>query len=369
MNNVQKENQNFYADLMNTFFKDLDKFQENNYDEFRFKKVNKISKAIRRILHKALNEKILKKQKNSYNNLKTYLSKFADFYNSLQDDHSKELLINLITYRILGYQKVKLPQNTEQYWENLDTILQQIDHSSSIQLEFMNWKLNKINLSPMGFPIKLYQRASGINTLFFMQQYEYHSNDVDIMAEEGDYVIDAGGCWGDTAVYFAYKTGESGNVYTFEFIPSNLEILNKNLELNPDLKQNVEIVENPVWSEEDITLYYKDNGPGSKVSFEKKKEFSGKAKTISIDHFVTENNVGKIDFIKMDIEGAETKALEGAVDTITKFKPKLAISIYHSLNDFSNLYKMIENLDLGYEFYLDHSTIHSEETVLFARVS
>ena len=70
MNNVQKENQNFYADLMNTFFKDLDKFQENNYDEFRFKKVNKISKAIRRILHKALNEKILKKQKNSYNNLK-----------------------------------------------------------------------------------------------------------------------------------------------------------------------------------------------------------------------------------------------------------------------------------------------------------
>lgn len=368
MNKAPDEKKNFYVNLMNAFFADLDNYQENNYDSFRFKKVNKFLKNIVGLIHKALNKKVLKKQKQSYTNLEPYLSELEQFYGRLQDSQSKALLLKLITYRILGYQKVKLPQNTDQYWESIDTILRQVDYNSSILLDFMKWKLYKIDLAQIGYPIKLYQRASGINTLFMMQQYDYHRNEVDIMVEKGDFVIDAGGCWGDTAIYFAYKTGNNGKVFTFEFIPSNLEILNKNLELNPGLKDSIEIVENPVWSEEDVTLYYKDNGPGSKVSFEKETEFSGKVNTISIDYFISENNVEKIDFIKMDIEGAETMALQGAIDTITKFKPKLAISIYHSLADFSSLYKKIDDLNLGYRFYLDHSTIHSEETVLFAKV-
>jgi hypothetical protein len=49
-----------------------------------------------------------------------------------------------------------------------------------------------------------------------------------------------------------------------------------------------------------------------------------------------------------------------------KYKPKLAIAIYHSMDDFLNIPKWILDLDVGYKIYLGHSTIHSEESVIFA---
>ena len=69
----------------------------------------------------------------------------------------------------------------------------------------------------------------------------------------------------------------------------------------------------------------------------------------------------------MDIEGAEPSALEGAIETIKKFKPKLAIAIYHSMDDFVNIPNWILDLNLGYEIFIDHYTIHAEETVCFAK--
>jgi len=69
----------------------------------------------------------------------------------------------------------------------------------------------------------------------------------------------------------------------------------------------------------------------------------------------------------MDIEGAELDALRGAEQTLRAFKPRLAISLYHNKTDLTEIPEYLNALDLGYEFYLDHFTIHNEETVLFAR--
>jgi hypothetical protein len=44
----------------------------------------------------------------------------------------------------------------------------------------------------------------------------------------------------------------------------------------------------------------------------------------------------------------------------------LAISVYHKDDDFISIPNYLRNLDLGYEFFLDHFTIYGEETVLFA---
>jgi hypothetical protein len=70
----------------------------------------------------------------------------------------------------------------------------------------------------------------------------------------------------------------------------------------------------------------------------------------------------------MDIEGAEQLALEGAIETIKRFKPKLAIAIYHNMDQFVNVPIWINKLDLGYKLYLDHFSIYSGETVVFAKI-
>ena len=212
----------------------------------------------------------------------------------------------------------------------------------------------------------MYYSALGINTDFIIKQYEFHREGLHIEAEAGDVALDAGGCFGDTALYFANKVGATGKVKVFEFIPKNLEILKKNLQLNPILSPCIEILKNPLWDRSNQNVYYLDNGPGSKVEFDSFEGQTGSTTTISIDDYVKTSGISKIDFIKMDIEGAETNALKGAIETIRNFRPKLAIALYHSTKDFESIPKFINDLGVGYKFYLSHATIYGEETMLFA---
>lgn len=88
-------------------------------------------------------------------------------------------------------------------------------------------------------------------------------------------------------------------------------------------------------------------------------------KTIRLDDFC-ECYKFKPDLIKMDIEGAEMKALSGALDTIKYCKPNLAISVYHHPSHITEVYKLILSACPEYKFYLRHYTEGYIETVLFA---
>lgn len=295
-----------------------------------------------------------------------YLDKLGNMYLLLNDKSSKELLVDLIAYRLLGKRKVKLPLNTPVYWEKLRACEKLEDKNNTIDSGFLGWKLNFIDLSPIGLNIKYYHGASNVLIDFVLEQYRYQSPDKVIEAKPGDVVIDAGGCWGDTALYFGSKVGAKGKVFTFEFVPGNLNIFKKNLSLNPACQSVVTIVEHPVWQTDGLDTYFIDNGPASQVSFDKIDNYTGIAQTKSIDRLVEEQRLDKVDFIKMDIEGAEPYALRGAEKTIREHRPDLAIAIYHSMSDFVNIPEYIHSLGLGYKFYLGHYTIHHEETVIFA---
>ena len=146
-----------------------------------------------------------------------------------------------------------------------------------------------------------------------------------------------------------------------------LNLFQINTSFNPNLAKKIELVPNPVSNVSGQTIYFKDDGPGSAVAFEPFETQTGTALTVSIDDFVKINNIKSIDFIKMDIEGAESFALEGAIETIKRFRPKLAIAIYHSMDDIVNIPNWILNLNLDYDIFIGHYTIHSEETVCFAK--
>ncbi len=72
-----------------------------------------------------------------------------------------------------------------------------------------------------------------------------------------------------------------------------------------------------------------------------------------------------IDFIKADIEGYELKMLRGAKQSIAKYKPKMAICIYHNIEDFLEIYEYLTSLVPEYRFAMRHHSHASSETVLY----
>ena len=71
-------------------------------------------------------------------------------------------------------------------------------------------------------------------------------------------------------------------------------------------------------------------------------------------------------FLQMDIEGAELEGLGGAEATIRENQPDLAICVYHAPNHIWDIPIYIQNLRLGYKFYLRNYTSFISETVLYA---
>lgn len=355
-----------------------------NYDEYRFGKFPIIQNHIKKEktkkpvdLKKAV-KNVIKKIIGYDSNLKAKIAKGNNLISSYNEqikiiwdnisELDRKLLISLIAYRVLGFEKVKLPRNNADYWKAIEIAKSLSNHKDTYDPHFLHFILEKFDLKPIGFDVKFYYSEVGVAIDFIIEQYAYKVDGKSIVAvEKGDTVLDIGACWGDTALYFANLTGDQGKVYSFEFIPDNIKLFKINTHFNPNVNSQIELIPNPVSNVSGQTIYFMDHGPGSIVKFEPFEEQTGSTTTISIDDFVKSNNINTIDFIKMDIEGAESFALEGALETIRKFKPKLAIAIYHSMDDFFNIPNWILNLDLDYDIFIGHYTIHAEETICFAK--
>lgn len=288
-------------------------------------------------------------------------------YPRLADQRSRDLLVKLIAFSILGYRRVKLPRNTPEYWATLENVGQYATAEPPVKIAFRDLDLPLFDARPLGFDMQLHSTGVGIAYALCQKQYEYDHGGVRCRVEAGDVVIDAGGCWGDTTLYFAHEVGPSGVCVVYDFIPSNIKVLKHNLARNPQLAERVRLVERPIWSTSGKDLYYVDWGPGSRVSDDPARYANpeGKATTITIDETLARLGLDRLDFIKMDIEGAELDALKGAEASIRKHRPKLAISLYHRPEDFTEIPRYIDSLRLGYTFYLEHHTLYQNETVLF----
>ncbi|MDB4265018.1 FkbM family methyltransferase, partial [bacterium] len=88
-----------------------------------------------------------------------------------------------------------------------------------------------------------------------------------------------------------------------------------------------------------------------------------KIDTVSIDEQL---NGEMATFIKMDIEGAELEAVQGAANTIKSFTPKLAISVYHKTTDLYEIPLLVHHIHPGYKLYLRHLGNYFDDTILFA---
>ena len=91
-----------------------------------------------------------------------------------------------------------------------------------------------------------------------------------------------------------------------------------------------------------------------------------KIEVCSIDNVIDD----KVTFIKMDIEGSELEALKGAEKTVRSHKPKLAICLYHKIEDFWEIPLYINEIVPEYKLYAAHHHPDPDcySTVLYALI-
>jgi FkbM family methyltransferase len=178
------------------------------------------------------------------------------------------------------------------------------------------------------------------------------------MPEQGDVVLDLGAYLGDSAVIFSRLVGPTGHVYSFEALPSQFAKLEKNL-ARFDCG-NATACFNAAWNSNEELLMC-ENRASSAVGCG-----TIPVPGVRIDDFVRERGIERVDFIKMDIEGAEQEALEGCERTIREFTPKLALSAYHKPEDLHRIMEIVRDINPGYRFYMRHYNPGFCDTVLYA---
>ncbi len=173
--------------------------------------------------------------------------------------------------------------------------------------------------------------------------YGYTDGNFDVTVKSGDIVIDAGAWIGD---FSAYSASRGAEVYAFEPVAETFYWLQKTAELNNGKIYPVQKGLNDSEEELQITVDKTNSGSNSLV----KANTYGYEKIIvtTLDKFVEENKIEKVDFIKSDIEGAERNLLKGAVNVLKTFAPKLAICTYHLPDDPEVLEQIIKNANPNY---------------------
>jgi len=293
-----------------------------------------------------------------------HVGDIARLYGRLSDPACRETLISVLEFRVLGYRRVKLALAQGGAYARAAARAKSLvrQWKTFAVPEPLRW-LNFYDLSPLGYDVKLHAHPLNVISAYLLEQYRCQRVRGDeVKSLEGGVVLDGGGCFGDTALYFAHQVGPRGRVLTFEFEPSNIVHMQRNLELNPSLGQRVSLIQRPLWENAGQAVSMSGDGPGTTINAESR----GSVMTTTVDATVSAEGLERVDLIKFDIEGAELAALHGAEATLRRFRPTLAMSVYHRLRDFWEIADYIDGLKLGYRFYLDHFTIHSEETVLFA---
>ena len=216
------------------------------------------------------------------------------------------------------------------------------DISKNIILQRINWYL---------FADKLDQS----------QDVQYFEKDV-LTLSENEVFVDAGFYTGDTSEEFIRKVkNKYKHIYGFEADKFTIEKCNNFLEEN----ENITLVAKVLYSYKTV-LKFKSYGNSMSCISDDDTESITRIDATSLDIFFADKAMQPT-FIKMDIEGGEQDALLGSKHVIETYKPKLALSVYHKVDDIYKMPQLIESYRSDYEYTLRHYTNMISETIMYAK--
>lgn len=202
---------------------------------------------------------------------------------------------------------------------------------------------------------KIYYPEDNMFLSFFGEPYF----DKNILSPSGHEIFVDGGCYGgETALDFAKWCPDYDKIYAFEPDQENY-IKSKNFIVANGIR-DIDLFNSGLWSGSDSLkmTHAGDFGTGSFIGDQGDQSIN----VISLDQVL---NGDPVTFIKLDIEGSELEALKGAKNSICRYKPKLAICIYHKPEDIIEIPLYIKSLVGEYKFKVRHYTSYLYDTILY----
>lgn len=216
-------------------------------------------------------------------------------------------------------------------------------------------------LKEYGFPDDMILFEPDIRSYTGIQYFDVWS------PKENEILVDCGAYNGDTIDAFLKWTNYSyEKIYAFEPDDMNYRALEAGIE---DKKiQSCEIINKGTWDKNtNLKFQLYDYDTGHHI-VENQNSACGEERIVTVPvTSIDEILEGKeATFIKMDVEGSELNSLKGARKTIVRYKPRLAIAVYHKREDLFDIPLYILSLNSGYQFKLRHYSSGLCETVLYA---
>lgn len=166
-----------------------------------------------------------------------------------------------------------------------------------------------------------------------------------IRIRPGDVVLDGGGHLG-TFARFALERG-ARQVISFEPDPSNASCYRLNLD-NQIREGRAILIEAGLWDQTG-SLKFTPDAKGNSGSGVVGQTGEVEIQTITIDQVARNLALDRVDFIKMDIEGAERRALAGGLSVLERWAPRMAICTYHAEGDAEAIHQIVQSVRPTYQ--------------------
>ena len=235
-------------------------------------------------------------------------------------------------------------------WENCTVLIAVVDRK--VQDDIYG------QLKVMGIPES---RIMKIREGYIWADYGRQYFDLDVLQADhgGEIFVDAGCYDGETGRgAAAWAGGKLSKIYAFEADQNSINTCRKRME---ETGCEFELYHLATWSGKTILTFNVNSDFGYASSVD-----AGGKESVNADSIDNILAGGRATYIKLDVEGNELETLKGAVNTIKKYRPKMAVSIYHKPEDIIDLPLFIESLGMNYKYYIRHYQTRWCETTLYA---
>jgi FkbM family methyltransferase len=210
------------------------------------------------------------------------------------------------------------------------------------------------------YDYKFYCRINNREDLVFMTN---HEDDIieHFTPKEGDIVVDIGAHMGRYTIISSKRVGANGKVVAIEAHPSNFEMLKSNIKLNQ--LTNVIPLNYAAYSKETkIKLYLPDEESGytmhhsimSNYVFTKYKDKTEdkfvEVSANTLDYLLQLNEITDVNWVKIDVEGAEFEVLKGASNVLSKSKDIALLIEVHGKDTYEPIIESLRSYNFKIDF-------------------